>query len=93
MGRIELLARVCGPPTPDLNPCDFYLWGKRKSVVYANNPHDLEALNRIFIITFSNINCNRFPKICLNEFRHVSQQKADILNIFYDGEYNINYYI
>jgi hypothetical protein len=39
------------------------------------------------------MNCNKFPKICLKEFRHVSQQRADILNIFYDGEYNINYYI
>jgi hypothetical protein len=51
---------------------------------------------RIFVkqfTTFSNVNCNKFPKICLKEFRHVSQQRADILNIFYDGEYNINYYI
>jgi hypothetical protein len=23
-----------------LNPCDFYLWGKLKSVLYAYNPHD-----------------------------------------------------
>jgi hypothetical protein len=43
--------------------------------------------------TFSNVNCNKFTKICLKEFRHVSQQKVDILNIIYDGEYNINYYI
>jgi hypothetical protein len=47
MERIELVARVCGPPrSPDLNPCDFYLWGKLKSVVYAKNPHDLEALKQ-----------------------------------------------
>jgi hypothetical protein len=32
--------------SPDLNPCDFYLWGKLKRVVYANNPHDLEALKQ-----------------------------------------------
>jgi hypothetical protein len=31
--------------------------------------------------------------MCLKEFRHVLQQRADILNIVYDGEYNINYYI
>jgi hypothetical protein len=43
--------------------------------------------------TFRNVNCNKFPEICLKEFRHVSQQREDILNIFYDGEYNINYYI
>jgi hypothetical protein len=43
--------------------------------------------------TFSNANCKKFLKICLKEFRHVLQQRADILNIFYDGEYNINYHI
>jgi hypothetical protein len=52
--------------------------------------------SKIFVkqfTTFSNVNCNKFSEICLKEFIHVSQQRADILNIFYDGEYNINYYI
>jgi hypothetical protein len=39
------------------------------------------------------MNFNKFPNICLKEFRHVSQQSAHISNIFYDDEYNINYYI
>jgi hypothetical protein len=72
------------------------LWGKLKSVVYANSSHDLEALNRIFVkqfTVFSILNCKRFPEMCLKEIRHVSQQRVDILNIFYGGEYNINYYI
>jgi hypothetical protein len=50
--------------------------------------------NRIFVkqfATFSKVNCNKCPEICLKEFRHVSQEGADILNIFHDGEYNINY--
>jgi hypothetical protein len=34
------------PRSPDLNPSDFHLWGKLKSVVYTNNPHYLEALNQ-----------------------------------------------
>jgi hypothetical protein len=34
------------PRSLDINPCDFYLWGKLKSVVYAKNPHDLEALKQ-----------------------------------------------
>jgi hypothetical protein len=56
----------------------------------------MEALKRIFVkqfTTFSKVNCNKFPEIYLKEIRHVSQQRADILNIFYDGEYSINYYI
>jgi hypothetical protein len=82
MERTELLGRVCGPlDPPDLNPRDFYLWGKLKSVVYANNSHDLEALKQ-----------NIHKAIDIKEFRHVSQQRTDMLNIFYDSEYNINYY-
>jgi hypothetical protein len=47
MGWAELLARICGPPrSQDLHHCDSYLWGKLKSVVYANNPHDLEVLKQ-----------------------------------------------
>jgi hypothetical protein len=47
MERTELLGRACPPPRfPDLNPCVFYLWGKLLSIVYANNPHDLEALKQ-----------------------------------------------
>jgi hypothetical protein len=44
MGRTDLLARVCSPLDP-LDPRGFYLWGKLKSV-YANKPHDLEALKQ-----------------------------------------------
>jgi hypothetical protein len=25
--------------SPDLNPCDFYLWGNLRNKVYSNNPH------------------------------------------------------
>jgi hypothetical protein len=35
---------------------------------------------------FSNMNSTSFLKSVLKEFRHVSWQKADIFNIFYDGE-------
>jgi hypothetical protein len=61
--------------------------------VYANNPHDLEALKENIREAIYNIQQREFPKICLKEFRHVTQQRADIMNVFYDGEYNINYYI
>jgi hypothetical protein len=30
----------------DLNPCNFYLWRKLKSVASANNLHDLKALKQ-----------------------------------------------
>jgi hypothetical protein len=42
---------------------------------------------------FSSVNCNKFPDTSVKEFRHGSEQRTDILNIFFDSEYNINYCI
>jgi hypothetical protein len=30
--------------SPDLYPCDFYLWGNLKQKVYKTNPHTTEEL-------------------------------------------------
>lgn len=30
--------------SPDMNPCDFFLWGYLKSKVYKHNPKTLEEL-------------------------------------------------
>jgi hypothetical protein len=58
------------------------MWGKLKSALYANTPHNLEALKQnireAIYTTFSNVYCNKSPEICLKEFRHVSQQRVDI---------------
>jgi hypothetical protein len=85
----RIISKGLRPPrSPNLNPCGFQLL---KSVVHANNPHDLEAIKQNIceaIYTSGSMKCNKFPEICLKEFRHVSQQ-----NIFYGGEYKINYYI
>lgn len=32
------------PRSPDLTPCDYFLWGYVKSVVYKQNPLDIEEL-------------------------------------------------
>jgi hypothetical protein len=63
------------------------LWGKLRSVVYANNPHDLEAIKQnireaIYYIQQRNL----FKRI-----QAYLTAEADILNIFYDGENSINY--
>jgi hypothetical protein len=83
----------------------IFIFGENsKSVVCANNQYDLEALKQnireaIYKIQqreFQTVSRTLFKRIqaclaCLKEFRNVSQQRADILNIFYDDEYNINY--
>ena len=30
--------------SPDLNPCDYFLWGYLKSKVYSNRPRSIEQL-------------------------------------------------
>ncbi|KAI6653098.1 hypothetical protein LOD99_3947 [Oopsacas minuta] len=47
----KLISRNCDffwpPDSPDLNPCDFYLWGYLKSKVYSNPiPETTEDLKR-----------------------------------------------
>jgi hypothetical protein len=72
------------------------LWGNLKIVEYAKNPHDLEALKQKIREAIYNIQHRELQQVSRNlfkNFRHVSQQRADILNIFYDGEYSIHYCI
>jgi hypothetical protein len=46
-GEDRIISKGLWPArSPDLNPCDFYLWKELKSVVYANSQHDLEALKQ-----------------------------------------------
>jgi hypothetical protein len=71
MGRIELLARGCWPPrSPDLNPCDFYLWGKL-DIVYANNPHNLEVLKQNNREAIGNIQQRELQQVSRNLFKRI----------------------
>lgn len=41
----RLISNNLWPPrSPDLTPCDFYLWGTLKSRVYRKNPHSINEL-------------------------------------------------
>jgi hypothetical protein len=53
------------PRSPDLSPCDYFLWGYLKSVVYENNPSNLEQLKRNIIQEI-----NKVPEVT---FRRVYQ--------------------
>ena len=45
-GHLISLRGDIGWPTrsPDLSPCDFFLWGYLKSKVYINHPQSIEQL-------------------------------------------------
>jgi hypothetical protein len=48
-------SRIVACCSPNLNPCDFYVWGTLKDKVYVNKPHSLQELKEnihqeIFVI-------------------------------------------
>ncbi|PSN46232.1 hypothetical protein C0J52_11390 [Blattella germanica] len=57
--------------SPDLNPCDFYLWGNLKCKVYANNPRDWEALKENIKIEIFSINWDDLQEVSENLFRWI----------------------
>ncbi|PNF40314.1 hypothetical protein B7P43_G05786 [Cryptotermes secundus] len=59
------------PRSPDLNPCDFYLRGKLKNVVYAKNPHDVEALEQNIREEIYNIQQRELQQVSRNLFKRI----------------------
>jgi hypothetical protein len=46
-GKDGIINKSCWSSiSSNLNPYDFYLWGKLESIVYANNPQDVEAVKQ-----------------------------------------------
>lgn len=54
------------PRSPDLSPCDYFLWGYLKSVVYENNPTNLEQLKRNIIQESNKIPRTTFQRVFQN---------------------------
>jgi hypothetical protein len=57
--------------------------GQLKNVLYADNPHDLGALNQNIREAVPNIQQRELQAVSrylFKEFPHVSQQMADVLN-------------
>ncbi|GBM63320.1 hypothetical protein AVEN_11383-1 [Araneus ventricosus] len=51
-----ILAHRRRPPcSPDLNPCDFFLWVQRKDLVYKKKLTDLIGLRRSITDSFASI--------------------------------------
>ena len=43
------------PESPDMNPCDFYLWGLIKALVYGTMPTNIENLKQKITDVFHSI--------------------------------------
>jgi inhibitor of nuclear factor kappa-B kinase subunit alpha len=57
--------------SPDLNPCDFYLWGNLKDKVYSNNPHTLVEHKQSIRETISSIEVSELKLVSNNIFKRL----------------------
>lgn len=54
------------PYSPDLNPCDFYLWGYLKDQVYKSKPKDVPELKKAITEAAKNINQEVLKSVMAN---------------------------
>lgn len=52
------------PRSPDLSPCDFFLWGVMKDRVYGRNPRSIEELKDAITTEISAIDVNLCKTVC-----------------------------
>ena len=75
---ISLRGDIGWPPrSPDLNPCDFFLWGYVKSKVYEHRPSTLEHLKAAITEEINAIPHNMLERVMVN-FRERLQNCIDI---------------
>jgi hypothetical protein len=75
------------PYAPDLNPCDYFLWGFLKDTVYKNNLHTIKELQQE-ILAAEIIISEETPAANVHNFRHWLQMVLDangayIENVFH----------
>lgn len=52
------------PRSPDFTPCDFFLWGHLKEIVYKSHPQSLGELEDSIRTAFSGLNGRLCRKVC-----------------------------
>jgi hypothetical protein len=68
----RLISRGLWPArSPDLNSCNFYLWGNLKDKVYSNNPHTLVEHKQRIRETISSIEVSELTLVSNNIFKRL----------------------
>jgi inhibitor of nuclear factor kappa-B kinase subunit alpha len=68
----RLISRGLWPArSPDLNPCDFYLWGNLRDKMYSNNTHSLVELKQSIRETISSIEVSELKLVSNNIFKRL----------------------
>ena len=71
---LEIETNMYSARSPDLTPCDFFLWGYLKEQVYQTDPTDIDALEISIRHTIQHIPADFIRKAC-----HSVTQRIDKL--------------
>lgn len=75
---ISRFGDIAWPPrSPDLTPCDFFLWGYLKSRVYTNSPSTIEALQENIRREIAAIS----PELCKRVFANMRERLQECLRL------------
>ena len=66
------------PRSPDLTPCDFFLWGYLKDKVYVSVPASLGELERRIRAEINNLKCTRMVRHTVHAMR---DRAAECINV------------
>ncbi|XP_025018119.1 uncharacterized protein LOC112539619 [Tetranychus urticae] len=59
------------PYSPDLNPCDYFLWGYVKDKVYATQIDNIEQLKAAIYSAINSIDSNTLARVISNFYKRV----------------------
>jgi inhibitor of nuclear factor kappa-B kinase subunit alpha len=63
--------RLWPASSPDLNPCDFYLWGNLKNNVHSSNLHTVDEFTHNICDTITSIKASELKIMSNNFFRRL----------------------
>ena len=72
-GRRIIIKDLWLPRSPDLTPCEFYLWETLKNKVYAGNSHTINELKDNIISVIESISAEELLKVNNNFIRRCQQ--------------------
>jgi len=59
--------------SPDLSPCDFFLWGYLKGNVYVDKPRDIPQLQNAIERELHAITCRMYEQVMTNFSRRLNE--------------------
>ncbi|GBM63300.1 hypothetical protein AVEN_186120-1 [Araneus ventricosus] len=75
------------PYSPDLTPCDYFLWGALKDIVYGNHPSTLDELELAISLACNSISVETLKDVMSNFIlrlrNHISSNSEHFENIVF----------